>query len=135
MKARVERIAALALLGVFALPAAALAQAVSSPTLDEVLRQLDANLHRYDAQVPDFFCSEHVVSSLTYGHRSQISVNDSIFRLKRVTHPNGITALDESRETKASNGAVAESRSMVLRPSAASSRAVLIWSALASNRA
>lgn len=108
MKARVERIAALALLGVFALPAAALAQAASSPTLDEVLRQLDANLHRYDAQVPDFFCSEHVVSSLTYGHKSQISVNDSIFRLKRVTHPNGITALEESRETKASNGAIEE---------------------------
>lgn len=108
MKSGVERIAALTLLGVFALPAAALAQSASSPTLDEVLQQLDANLHRYDAQVPDFFCSEHVVSSLTYGHKSQVSVNDSIFRLKRVTHPNGITTLDESRETKAGNGTVEE---------------------------
>lgn len=110
MKARVERVAALALLGVFVLPAAALAQAASLPTLDEVLRQLDANLHRYDAQVPDFFCSEHVVSSLTYGHKSQISVNDSIFRLKRVTHPNGITVLDESRETRAMNGTPVEGK-------------------------
>ncbi|MDW5265677.1 MULTISPECIES: hypothetical protein [Acidobacteriaceae] len=108
MKARVERIAALALLGVLLLPAAALAQTASSPTLNDVLQQLDNNLHRYDAQVPDFYCSEHVVSSLTYGNTHQISVNDSIFRLKRVTHPSGITTLDESRETKAVNGAVAE---------------------------
>lgn len=108
MRAGARRIAALALLGVLVLPAEALAQPASPPTLDDVLRQLDANLHRYDAQVPDFFCSEHAISSLTYTNTHQITVNDSIFRLKRVTHADGITTLDESRETKAVNGSVAE---------------------------
>lgn len=106
----VERVAALALLGVFVLPAAALAQTASSATLDEVLQRLDSNLHRYEAQVPDFFCSEHAVSSLTYGHKSQISVNDSIFRLKRVTHPGRTATLEESRETRAVNGTPAEAK-------------------------
>lgn len=110
MKAAFERVVAIALLGVFTRPAAAVAQTASSPTLNEVLRQLDANLRRYDAEVPDFFCSEHVVSSLTYGHKRQLSVNDSIFRLKRVTHANGTTALEESRETKATNGTPVEGK-------------------------
>jgi len=110
MKVRVEKLAALALLGVFVLPAAALAQTASSPTLDDVLQQLDKNLHRYDAQVPDFFCNEHVVSSLTYGHKSQSSVNDSVFRLKRVTHPGSAATLEESREAKGTDGAPVEGK-------------------------
>jgi hypothetical protein len=108
MKARVDRVAIIALLGALVASHAALAQPASKPTLDEVLQKLDANLHRYDTQVPDFFCSEHVVSSLTYANKRQVSVNDSIFRLKRVTHPDGITVLDESREAKAGNGSVEE---------------------------
>lgn len=110
MKARVEKVAALVLFGVLVLPAAALAQTAPSPTLDDVLQQLDANLHRYEAQVPEFFCSEHVVSSLTYADKHQFSINDSIFRLKRVMHPNGITTLDESRETKSVNGTPVEGK-------------------------
>jgi hypothetical protein len=110
MKASVERIAAIALLGVLALPAAAIAQSTPSPTLDAVLQQLDGNLHRYEAQVPDFFCSEHVVSSLTYDRKRQFSVNESIFRLQRTTHPGGASTLDESREAKGINGTPVEGK-------------------------
>ncbi|HUZ94267.1 MAG TPA: hypothetical protein VMU57_05080 [Edaphobacter sp.] len=110
MKARVNRIAVIALLSVLALAAAALAQTASSPTLDDVLQQLDSNLHRYEAQVPDFFCSEHIVSSQAYAGKRQFSVNDSIFRLQRVTHPGSAATLDESREATAVNGTSVEGK-------------------------
>lgn len=112
MKARVKRVGALALLGVFVLPAAALAQPASSLTLDDVLQQLDANLHRYEAQIPDFFCSEHVVSSQTYAGKRQMTVSDSIFRLERVTHPGSAARLEESREAKAINGSPVEGKQL-----------------------
>ena len=110
MKARVDRIAAVALLGVFVVSHTALAQPASPPTLDQILQQLDANLHRYDAQVPDFFCSEHVVSSQTYARTRQMTVNDSIFRLQRVSHPGGAATLKESREAKSINGTSVEGK-------------------------
>ncbi len=47
-------------------------------TLDEILLQLQGNLDHYDKQVTNFFCSEHVVSSLIYGKKQQSTVTDSI---------------------------------------------------------
>jgi hypothetical protein len=110
MKLGVNSIAALALLGVLAASHTALAQPASPPMLDDVLQQLDANLHHYEAQVPDFFCSEHVVSSQTYNHKLQISINDSIFRLERVSHPGDAARFEESREAKAINGTPVEGK-------------------------
>jgi hypothetical protein len=107
-KLKVDWIAAIALLGILIASHADVAQPASPPTLDDVLQQLDANLQRYDAQVPDFFCSEHVVSSQTYAGKRQMSVNDSVFRLERVLHPSGAATLEESREAKSINGTSVE---------------------------
>ncbi len=77
-----------------------------APALDEVLLQLEGNLDHYDKQVPDFFCSEHVVSSLIYGKKHQSTVTDSIFRVTR----DFMGALTESREVKVVNGTPSEGR-------------------------
>jgi hypothetical protein len=77
-----------------------LAQQAAPPTLDEILLRLENNLDRYDKQVPNFFCSEHIVSSLTYGKKRQSTVTDSVFRVTR-TVPGALT---ESHEIKAVNG-------------------------------
>jgi hypothetical protein len=80
------------------------AQQPSPPTLDRILSQLEINLSRYDKQVPNFFCTEHVTSSLLYGKNRQSTVTDSIFRVERsLSGP-----LTESREIKAINGTPAE---------------------------
>lgn len=97
----------LALLAFFAVLPSALAQQTptSNITLDQILQHLEANLHRYDTQVPNFFCSEHVVSLLTYGKTHQSTSTDSIFRLERSsTSSSQPTTLTESREVKAING-------------------------------
>lgn len=80
------------------------AQQSSPPTLDRILSQLEINLSRYDHQVPNFFCTEHVVSSLVYGRNRQSTVTDSIFRVERSVSGK----LSESREIKAINGSPAE---------------------------
>jgi hypothetical protein len=69
------------------------------PTLDEILLRLEGNLNHYDKQVPDFFCNEHVVSSLSYGQKHQSTVTDSVFRVARTSSG----TLTESREIKAVN--------------------------------
>jgi hypothetical protein len=76
------------------------AQQAATPTLDEILLRLENYLDHYDKQGPNFFCKEHVVSSLIYGPKQQSTVTDSIFR---VTHSVSGT-LTESREIKAVNG-------------------------------
>jgi hypothetical protein len=78
----------------------------STPTLDEILSRLETNLSRYDRQVPDFFCNEHVVSLLVYGKKQQSTVTDSVFRVERTA----TGELEESRDVKAINGTVAEGR-------------------------
>jgi hypothetical protein len=78
----------------------ALAQQVAPPTLDEILLRLESNLDHYDKQVPNFFCNEHVVSSLSYGQKHQSTSTDSVFRVIRTS--SGV--LSESREIKAVNG-------------------------------
>jgi hypothetical protein len=75
-------------------------QQAATPKLDEILVRLEGNLDRYDKQVPNFFCSEHVVSSLIYGTKHQSTVTDSVFRTARTQSG----ALTESREIKAVNG-------------------------------
>lgn len=87
-----------------------LAQKVSSPTLDQILLQLESNLHRYDSQVPNFFCNEHVVSSTSYDRQRQSTITDSVFRLERNAKPNGVSTLVESREVKTVNGSSAEGK-------------------------
>jgi hypothetical protein len=78
----------------------ALAQQVPPPALDEILLRLESNLDHYDKQVPNFFCNEHVVSSLSYGQKRQSTSTDSVFRVVRAS--SGV--LTESREIKAVNG-------------------------------
>ena len=80
------------------------AQQLSSPALDRILSQLEINLSRYDHQVPNFFCTEHVTSSLLYAKKRQSTVTDSIFRVERSLSG----TLTESREIKAINGSPAE---------------------------
>jgi hypothetical protein len=81
----------------------ALAQQAATPTLDEILLRLENNLDRYDKQVPNFFCNEHVVSSLIYGKKQQSTVTDSVFRVTRSL--SGV--LTEEHEIKVVNGSPA----------------------------
>ena len=82
----------------------ALGQPAPPPSLDEVLIRLEDNLNHYHKDVPDFFCSEHVASSLSYAKTRQITVTDSIFRVVRA--PSGTLA--ESHEVQAVNGTPAK---------------------------
>ena len=82
----------------------AFAQQALSPTLDQILLRLNINLQRYDSQIPSFFCSEHVVSSVVYNRKREATVTDSVFRLKRSSRPGQAATLDESRDVKAING-------------------------------
>lgn len=82
----------------------AFAQQTPSPTLDQILLRLNINLRHYDSQVPSFFCSEHVVSSVVYNRKREATVTDSVFRLKRSGKPGQAGTFDESREIKAING-------------------------------
>jgi hypothetical protein len=81
-----------------------LAQQPPPPTLDQILLRLEGNLNHYDKQVPDFFCKEHVVSSLIYGQKHQSTLTDSVFRVVRSLSE----TLIESREIKAVNSTPAD---------------------------
>jgi hypothetical protein len=88
------------------------AQRAKTPTLEEVLERLEANLNHYDAGVPNFFCDEHVVSQVEPGLPSDNTVTDSVFRLKRTSSADHTTALVESREIKSVDGKPATSQKM-----------------------
>ena len=89
------------------------AQGSKGPTVGEVLQRLEANLNHYDADVPSFFCEEHVVSSRTEPHEHDDSTStNSVFRLKRTAQADGTTALVESREIKLVNGKPAKSEAV-----------------------
>ena len=92
--------------------AVAAAQKVETPTLEEVLQRLQANLEQYDSGVPSFFADEHVVSRMVPDLNNRETVTDSVFRLKRVVNPNHTTTLEESREVKTVNGQPAKSQEM-----------------------
>jgi hypothetical protein len=83
---------------------------MQQPTLEEILQRLEANLDRYDADVPSLFCDEDVVSQVVPGERDQNTVTDSVFRLKRTPNPDRTTTLVESREIKSMDGKPATSQ-------------------------
>lgn len=80
------------------------AQRAKTPTLEEILERLQANLKHYDTGVPSFFCDEHVVSQMEPDLRKHNATSDSIFRMKRTANPGDGTTLVESREIKELNG-------------------------------
>ena len=82
------------------------AQRVKTPTMEEVLQRLDANLNHYDTRVPSVFCDEHVVSQMSGpDQRDDDTITDSIFRLKRIPSADRTTTtLVELREIKSVNG-------------------------------
>lgn len=96
---------AFSLVALIGLSSALGAQQTKTPTLEEILQRLDAHLDHYDARVPSLFCDEHVVSKVEHGSRIEdITVTDSVFRLKRTPAPDNTTALVESREINTVNG-------------------------------
>jgi hypothetical protein len=86
------------------------AQRAKTPTLEEILQRLEANLNHYDTGVPSVFCDEHVISKVEPGQRNQNTVTDSVFRLKRTANPDHTTTLVESREVKNVDGKPATSQ-------------------------
>jgi hypothetical protein len=82
------------------------AQSAADPTLDEVLARLDQNRIAYYDSVPNFFCSEHVISEMEPGNSMRgymRTVTDSVFRLRR-TIVKHVVNFDESRSVKAIDG-------------------------------
>jgi hypothetical protein len=75
-------------------------QSAPSVSLDEILRRLEDNLNHYYKDVPNFYCSEHVVSSLSYAKTHQVTATDSSFRVMRES----AGTLTESHEVQAING-------------------------------
>ena len=87
------------------------AQRTKLPTLNEILKRLDANLSHYDAAVPSLFCDEHVISSQMERNLPELNtVTDSIFLLKRTPKPDHTSMLVESREIRSVNGKPATSQ-------------------------
>lgn len=83
----------------------AIAQQAKTPTLEEILQRLEANLNHYDVGVPSLFCDEHVISEVEHRSRTEdTTVTDSVFRLKRTPSPDHTTTLVESRAIKTVNG-------------------------------
>jgi hypothetical protein len=104
---------AISLIAFLGLSSALCAQPAKTPTLQEILERLEANLNHYDTGVPSLFCDEHVISSqVAPGQRDQNTITDSVFRLKRTPNPNHTATLVESREIKTVDGKAATSQNM-----------------------
>ena len=88
------------------------AQQAKTPTADEILHRLEANLNHYDKSLPSLFCDEQVVSRVEPGASNRDTVTDSVFHLRRMANPDHTTALVESREIKRVNGKPASSQDM-----------------------
>ena len=88
------------------------AQQAPTPTLDEILQRLEANLNHYDRSLPSLFCDEHVVSRVEPGLSNENAVFDSVFRLKRSENPDHTSTLVESREIKKVDGKAPTLQSM-----------------------
>jgi hypothetical protein len=88
------------------------AQETKTLTLEGILQTLQDNLDAYHKNIPSFLCDEHAVSKMApllttspyVGSRSQNTVTDSTFRVKRTTNADGKVTLIESREIKTVNG-------------------------------
>ena len=89
----------------FTFSSALYAQTPKTPTLDEILNRLEANLNNFDTRLPSIFCDEHVVSSQVQpGMRDLNTVTDSVFLLKRTPNPDHTVSLVESRENQRVDG-------------------------------
>lgn len=75
-----------------------------APELQEILLHLQDNLWDYQANIPDFFADEHVVSTLQQeGRREMKTTTDSIFRLVRSHTIGEEHTFNESREVRLVN--------------------------------
>lgn len=104
--------AAISLIALLGISSALCAQRAKSPTLEEILQRLEADLNHYDTGVPSFFCDEHVISEVEHRTQKEDIITDSVFRLKRTPNPDHTTALVESREIKTVDGKLATSQDM-----------------------
>jgi hypothetical protein len=88
----------------------------SSPSgglsLEAILLRLQINNWAYMAEVPDFFCDEHVVSGIFQPNYSQRVTTDSIFRLRRSDPAVAPVELIESREIKTVNKKLAQGETL-----------------------
>jgi hypothetical protein len=99
----------------------ALGEQATLPSLDEILLQLEGNLNHYDKEVPNFFCNEHVVSSLSYAKKHQSTITDSVFRVVRTSSG----TLTESHEIQAVNGTPAKGEHAAVQQASAESLRVV----------
>ena len=78
-------------------------------TLHEILLHLEENLSDYLANVPNFFCDEHVISDIDLPNRKRTfrTTTDSVFSLRGATTTGKTRAFGETREVKRVNGAPA----------------------------
>ncbi len=87
------------------------AQWPKTPTLDEILTRLEANLNYFDTRLPSIFCDEHVLSSQVEPNMRDLNaVTDSDFFLKRAPNPDHTVSLVESRENQRVDGKPATAR-------------------------
>lgn len=78
--------------------------AAPAPSLQDILLHLQENLWDYLANVPNFFCDEHVVSNLQQeGIRDVRTTTESVFRLVRSREIGEAHTFTESREVKTIN--------------------------------
>ncbi|HEY9138227.1 MAG TPA: hypothetical protein VIM67_08150 [Terriglobus sp.] len=74
------------------------------PSLDDVLQKLEANLQRYDTNLPSLFCDESITSKVVPSSPKEDTAATSIFRLKRSRNGDGTSSLVESRDVISING-------------------------------
>jgi hypothetical protein len=102
----------ISVIGFLGLSSALFAQRAKPPSLEEILRKLEANLNHYDTRLPSLFCDEHVISQAETSLHNQSTVIDSVFRLKRTQNSDHTTTLVEQREIKTVNGKPATKQDM-----------------------
>ena len=74
--------------------------------LDDILARLEKNVRDFRKSVPNFFCSEHAVSTMEPGPGFIFvlrETSESVFRVHRVIEANGMR-LEESRTVRTVNG-------------------------------
>jgi hypothetical protein len=103
---------AITLVALLLFSSALYAQQAKTPTLEEILQRLDANLNHYDTRLPSLFCDEHVVSQVRPGQRGEDTMTDSVFRLRRTPNADHTTTLVESREIRKVNSKPPTSQNM-----------------------
>jgi hypothetical protein len=76
----------------------------TAPPLNDILMHLQENLWDYLANVPNFFCDEHVVSLLKQPEARDVkTTTESVFRLVRSKRVGEAATFSESREVKTVN--------------------------------